>query len=367
MSNYPRQLRKPPRERRKIRWKRPAAALLAVGLAVELVRLVSIGGWLRSYPEVHPKRCSRISGIVGPEDLVIDGISGQAWVASADRRAVAAGGGPRGDLLLLDTNMTRPQPKVVIRMLVDDLNPKGIGLYRAGDGTRRLFATNHGKRGRQHSVRAFNVSLEGYLTPSDVFISPLFTAPEDVEPTGPSRFYVTNGSDGQRGLKRLLGSTLLLPSSSIVFYNGRSGRVVAQGLGETRGIAFDYINQHLLVAESLGRTLRRYRLSTISGEIARIDTRELPFAANKFTTGDHLLIAGTPRPFSLAALARNPGENRSPSMVADFDLRKGTHRIVYADDGRQLSGASSAMRDARGRLYIGSSYSDFLLMCEPDA
>lgn len=345
-------------------------ALLAVSAAA--AALLPVTGWLEPLDPQAPGQCVRLAGPLGAEDFAADWSQRRAYVSSADRHAVNTGGRPKGDIYLLDFSGTEPQLTPLNIWPDDSFFPHGLDLYIGPDGTKRLFAVNHGVDGKQHSIEVFEPKPDGTLTHIQTIDSSAFTSPNDVAATGPDSFYVSNDPFTDPVWRRLAVTYMLMPLNTIAYYDGKRARVVAEDLQFGNGLALSPDGQWLLAAESVGRSVHLYRRNMFNGALTKTGEIGLPMAADNLIVQPDgtVVVAGHPRPLAFQVYAQSPKDRAAPSLVmavpaAELPFAvpsKPAAPLPYINLGAEFSASSVGMY-AADRLFVGSVYERGILMC----
>ncbi len=235
--------------------------------------------------EPRSKCACAVPGVLGPEDIVVDGITGIAYVSSYDRRAHFEGTPKQGAIFSFGPGVAS-RPRELTAGLAIQFRPHGMSLLPRSRRQDLLFVINHPEGG--HAVEIFPAgghSLRHLETVrDDLMISPkdrrgraaavlfhqrsriLVEAREDLEDTG-------------------------LPLSNIVYFDGdrpvsslgASGWLTASGLTPAGSFLYDHDNGEgihrstvdLPVVTSPRRRLDLGTAATISTWIHQEDPRDL--------------------------------------------------------------------------------------------
>lgn len=340
---------------------------ILLGVTVAIVatvayRIVTRSGMLARIEPHFAGSCRTVPGVVGAEDVTIDPVTKIAYLSAQDRRALRGSQGPRGDIYALDLSDDRAVPRPLTSGQPQDFHPHGISLWRDPSGQSALFAINHRSDGT-HSVEVF-VLTDSRLQHQRSIRYTALSSPNDVVAVDNSRFYATNDRGvSQPGWLQTLEAYLALPWSSVSYFDGHEGRIVADGFAMANGIARNTDGTVLYVAECLGRSVRvlaRDRSSGALQERKRIALAACPDNIEIDERGQ-LWVAAHPKLFALVAHARDARE-RSPSQVLRIDPENGHVDEVYLNNGDPLSVASTAAVSGR-TMVLGAIFEPHVLVC----
>ena len=348
--------------------------LVVLALSVYAVTMLPLTGWFEKLVPASPGQCVRLAGPIGAEDFAVDWQKRRAYVSSADRHGVEHGERPGGDIYLLDFSGTSPKLSPLKAWQDDGFFPHGLDFISDWDGTRRLFAINHGANGRDHTVEMFDAADDGTLRHVRTISSSSFTSPNDIAAMSAEQFYLTNDPFDVPVSEKVM-NYLGIATGTVVYYSDGVARPVVDNLRFANGIARSPDGQWLLVAESLGRSIAVFQRNPFTGQLVRRSEIAVPMAADNLIVQPDgtTVVAGHPRPLAFLSYAKTPQDRRAPSMVMRLDPTQlpypaPEHRnlpLPYVNDGSQFSAASAGFIDHQGRLFVGSVYERGVLMCEP--
>ncbi|GJL95967.1 MAG: hypothetical protein DHS20C05_23720 [Hyphococcus sp.] len=325
-----------------------------------------IFGALRSFnhfseiPRSFAGQCTPVTGIAGPEDILITPGAKRVFISSRDRRQPDQ----RGSIHIFDLadplagggwqDMTSGMP--------EEFNPLGIDYFEDGD-VRRLFVVNEVNA----AIEVFEVAEDGALIHLETFAERRLTSPNNVVAVGPRSFYVTN--DVKQGRDTQIGKLHFLTrqaSGQVLYYNGVAWQMAAEGLKFANGIVLSQDQKRLYVAETAGRAIRVYDrdletgalfMSSGSGRIT------LPTAPDNLSIDESgaLWAATLPKPLAVPLHGANP-DVIAPSQIIRV-TPGGDPQIIYSDDGKELSASTTAARFGQ-TLLIGALYDEKFLICD---
>jgi arylesterase / paraoxonase len=234
-----------------------------------------------------------------------------------------------------------------------------------GDGAeRRLFVVNHRSRTKR-TVEIFAVERDRLPWVDTIAEPDLMHSPNDVAPTGPWSFYVTN----MRGARSLPGGTWETvrrrPGSYVLYYDGSDFHKVAEGLRYANGINLSRDRRTVYVATFFGQEVRLYDRAA-DGSLALREVIEVNTGADNLEVDEagNLWIGAQPSPgrFFLYAIRLRKQAPSQVLMIPRHNGEYGPPEEVYRDNGELLSGSSVAALYKR-TLLIGSVLDGFLV-CE---
>lgn len=348
---------------RSLRSRRGLMVMAVIAVVVFVGRILWANGLFSSVPAGFFGSCKVAANLPGVED--IETANGVTFVSVAGAR----GPDPRDGIYVLAANgsLTRLSgaPK--------DFHPRGIGIFRSPNGTGIfLLAVNRHTQAMggktRFSIDSFEVTnpkTNPALVAEGTIEGGLLTDPQDVAAAGPGAFYVSNGTGGSSLVRQLAGYGVL-PGSNILYFNGMTFRVAADGIYGARGLLLTPDGGHLLVASLTSRSIKSLTREPFSGNLTEAGSLTLPAAPEKVSldsTGE-LWAAGHSSLFAWRAFAGDQAK-RAPSQVFRVNLLSGVPQAaeqVYGNDGSEIAAASVAALTGK-QLLIGSSLDNKLLAC----
>lgn len=341
-----------------------AAALLLFGLATAAYLTLDAFHQFSRIDNAFDGSCTPVNGIAGPEDVQIDPATRRAFISSYDMRQDGEAR-QRGAVYAFNVSDPLDASSWKDRTLGKPrrFEPHGIYLYQ-DERTSRLFVVNAATRG----IELYDVAEDGDLLYIETITERRLTSPNDIVAVGPRAFYVTN--DSEPGRDTLLGRLYFLlraGSGSVLYFDGDTWRVSADGLRFANGVAVNPAGTKLYVAETAGGTLRIFNRDRETGALTATASVPIDGAPDNlnFDRSGSLWIAAHPKPLSLPGYFTNP-EGRSPSLVMRFDDVEGASARpirIFSDDGKQLSASSAAARFG-STLIIGALLDTKFLICK---
>ncbi len=348
------------RPRRQLRWGRMSLIIIVMVLVGAGARAIWANGVFSSTPAGFAGSCKVVGRLPGVADIEI--AHGTAFISASSSRGPGKDDGIYA-LKLEGGKLTR------LTGAPRDFHPRGIGLTASPDGSGLyLIAVNHRTTGK-FSIDTFEVTAPGTapaLVAEGTIEGGLMVDPQDVAAAGPTAFYVANGTAGGNPLLRPLAAYGVIPGANVLYFNGMSFRVMADGLYGARSLALTPDGQHLIVAGLLSRDLRSFTRESFSGTLTEDKSLTLPAGPEKITLGPggNLLVAAHASLLRWRSFLADPSRP-SPSQVLRVSLADGVPQSVdrvYGNDGHEIGGASVAATDGR-HLLIGSTLDGRLLDC----
>lgn len=336
--------------------------VLLIGFGAYMAsNLIPVSGVLLDLPQTLVERCTRVDVFPGTEDVTIDPDTDLAFVSASDRRALAAGKPVRGGIFTVDLAGSHAVRKVSPDVPAD-FQPHGISLWSGRGGEKRLFVVNHPVAGG-HTVEIFEVGERGALRHLETVAFAAMYTPNDVVAVGPRQFYASNDRGYTSGLMETLEAYLALPLSSVVYFDGREGRIVQRGLAYANGINVSPDGSTVYIAEVLGRRIGFYTRNATTGDLERTRVVDIDTGPDNIEVARDggIWIGGHPRAFDFLEHAENETAI-APSHVLRIDPETGDVKDVFIDTTGVLNASSvGAVWDRT--LVVGAVFDGHVLVC----
>jgi arylesterase/paraoxonase len=310
--------------------------------------------------------CRTISGVQSSEDIVIDRVTGMAFISSTDRRPEWTGVNSPGQGAIFGFDLKNPASELIhfTSEFTKEFNPHGIGLWRGQDGKLLLFAVNHCREG--HFIEIFEKSGMKLIHRESIS-GGLMHSPNDVAPTGARTFYVTNDHGYTTRWGRMVEEYLQLAKGSLLYYDGNAFEMVAKGLAYANGINLSADGLTVYAAATVGQKILVYNRERETGRLTPRQTVDLGTGPDNIDVDENgnLWIGCHPKLLTFVAYSKDP-EKLSPSQVIKIFLRKpGEYSVeeMYLSNGETLSGSSVAAV-FENTLLIGSVFDERFLQCK---
>lgn len=221
------------------------------------------------------------------------------------------------------------------------------------DSVPRLFVISHDDVNNEHPVIRYKI-LDKSLIFEFIYKSDLFISPNDIFALTDGSFFLTNDA-GKR--HSFLEQALKLKRSSVVYFPvDQNPYFIDHKLSYANGIYFD--DPYLYISTVRQNTIFKF---TIKGgqAIEKESISEVIGGDNITKYKDKFIVAAHLN--SLAFLRhRKNTENPSPSVIYQFDSQTGEKEVLFSDDGKLISAASTAIRYG-DYLYISQVFDNFVL------
>jgi arylesterase/paraoxonase len=339
------------------------AGAIVLGAAGFLLQLFHSAGEFKTLEPHFAGTCTLVAGIPGAEDITIHPRTGVAYISSADRRSVLAGGRARGGLYAYDLKASSPQAQNLTPDAGQDFHPHGLSLYVGEDGRDALYVINHA--GGRHSIEIYDLAGVG-LSKRETLSDPLLVSPNDLVAVGRDRLYVTNDHGSAPGFARQTEDYLRRSIANVVFYDGERFALAASGLRYPNGVNVRRDCETLYVASTTGGSVFAFRIDPGSGALR--DRRAIAIGSGvdniEVDQEGDLWIGAHPK---LLTFVRHTGDasRLAPSQVIrvrDPDADAPRVEEVLLSLGENLSGSSVAAVQG-DRLLVGSVMDDGILDC----
>lgn len=345
-----------------------ALGLVAV-LAIVSLDFLRHGGQFRELTMQSLPDCQVLALDASAEDIQVDRANGLAYLSYLDRRGLVEGKPVRGTVMLVDLNAPEPRPRSALASDPPDFRPHGMSLYRAGDGSQRLFAISHtpnGGDGVRQEVHVFEQGPTGAFVLVRTIQDPLFHRPNALVATGPEQFYVANDSGASNGWERTQEMLFRRGLSTVVYFDGGKARVVVDGIKSGAGITMSPDGTKIYVSETMGKRLRVFARNAASGDLTLEEVIDIDSAPDNLSVdpAGRVWIAAHARTLALVRNFAN-ADSPAPTQALRFDpAAKKDARLqqIYMNSGEEISAGAGAVV-YQNWLLMGSITDRKLLRC----
>ncbi len=335
-------------------------AFLTLFIMISAVGLLAGCGLKQSLPVVeNPPACRTYEIGAGPEDFVLDTGSGppRLLVSCHDRRPPGGAGKIMGFDLATRTcaEMKRRGDKEAISHFA----PHGMDIRHTAAGKTLLYVIVHDFRGRgdrfENAIAVYEVGEDTLELAALLQNKACLWSPNDLSVMASGEIYVTNDYRTEMDLY------LKREASEIAHYDPekRSWRIVADDLRFANGILAE--TGRVFIAATLGNTLYAFSRNP-DGSLGEPEIiAEIKGLDNIMAGESGLFVAAHFDDLAFMRHRKTAGEP-SPTALFCVDPVRKTKEVLYADDGRNYSAASTVLV-YDGVLYAGQVFDDLLLVC----
>lgn len=325
-----------------------------------LICILILSGSCASIPKDTHSISERITIGPGPEDLLLDTLSCEyprLLVSCTDRRLEDAA--PNGAIYAIDLEKDSLLSYPLIRTNEPDslvFHPHGFDLVRQ-NGAVYLFVVSHDNKRDKHYVYKYKVS-EHKLQFITAYQHILMNSPNTVVALKNGGFYVSI-DQGKRGNQ--LALLFKAKTGSIVFCNEQGGWAkVADKLAYPNGLYITSKERYLYASTTRQHLLFKYSIKTDGNLLNREKVTKLVGGDNiRLGQNKELLIPSHPRVLKFVGHLKD-STKISPSIVYSVNPADGVKEVAYANTGKQISAASTAV-SYKEYLYIAQVYQPYVL------
>lgn len=302
-------------------------------------------------PQYTARECVRIYTGPGPEDFVADtsGTRKRLLVSCAQRRKNLP---PYGEIwqvdLLTDKASVMPRRNEPAGI---PFHPHGMDIEVSGDSV-LLYCINHADELKRQLIRCFRIQGDELIFLRDLEHPRVLVSPNDVSVHNGSVFFSNDASRRNSMLEAILG-----------LKTGWVGSYIPSVGWHTSDKRFAYPNGVLVMNDTLWlSTVRQNKIFSRAGVLSEGEwTQRLRLTGgdNIMRDGNSLLVAAHLRQF---AFVRHMSDSTkfSPSVIYKIDTETNQKSVLFADDGSNISCASTAWR-YRDYLYVSQVFNSWIL------
>jgi hypothetical protein len=311
-----------------------------------------------SIPFVKTSGGQRIVVGPGPEDMVLDtfiSASPRLLVSCTQRRDLPAYGEIGEIDLKTEVYKVLPRTNEPTGFV---FRPHGFDLVKNNKNELLLYCISHNNDLKQHSILVYKVFVD-HLECIEKMDNELLVSPNDVTADCFGNVFVTNDA-GKRG--SFMEPLLKLKHSNVISYNAseKKWKIIATGFSYANGIATKNCTDPLLLSTSRGDRL--YSLKNSDGKYNVEQIVKLKGLDNiTYLNDNEILITAHLHELAFLKHAKD-SKNNSPSVVYRVNIKTGQADAIYANDGSEISGGSTALF-YNGKLYISQIFEPFILKC----
>ena len=316
-----------------------------------------------SIPVIKQPISIKINVGPGPEDIVLDTFSiasPRLLVSCCERRK---GNTPYGEIC--EVNLKDDSFKILPRLNEPQgllFRPHGFDLVKNNEGQLLLYCISHNNEKKEHSIIVYQV-FDDHLEFQKKLNSPLLVSPNDVTASCDGDIFVSNDAH-KRG--SMMEALLKLKKSNVVCFNhlNKQWTIVSKGFAYANGIAV----QHCPSDKVLLSTTRSNKLFSLQNVGDNVDwyypnviTKLKGLDNITYINENEVLVTAHLNQVAFIKHAKNPNKI-SPSVVYRVNILTGKYIAIFANDGKAISAASTALY-YNGKLYVSQVFEPFILKC----
>ncbi len=313
-----------------------------------------------SLPQNTHTAFDRIQTGVGPEDMVLDTLTlplTRLLVSCNDHRLREKA--PLGDIYTVNLHEVKPVGRILPRRNEPDslsFHPHGIDLVRQ-NGKVYLYVVSHDDIKDKHFVLKYEVHAS-HLDFVATYEHPFMTSPNTVVAFRGGGFYVSNDMKKRGGQ---LAAFLRLKTGSVIYCDEQDGwATVAPKLSYANGLFITEKERYLYVSTTRQNQLFKYTVLEDRNLINKERVVKVIGGDNIRVGNDNeLLIPTHPKVFKFVG-HYDDSTKLSPTIVYSVNRTDNKKEVIYANDGSQISAASTALY-YKGYYYISQVFQPFIL------
>lgn len=361
---------------------KPSTILMLTGVGIVALasftwfRTASRAGEFTTLAPVFDGTCTDVHGFPGSEDIAIDRAGKRIFIASDDRRAMAAGNPKRGGVFILPTDPISPAsaPADATKGVPSVLHPHGISRFLGADGKTTVMVVNHPNGFNNYTgttVEIYDLQGDNTLNHRRTVTVPGLIRINDIAATGRDSFYATSESDLKQGSfsEYLSIVTDGDRTGAVWYFDGTSGKKLDTGIGFANSLALTIDGKTLYASGTTSRGIYIYDRNPATNAIKRRTAAFVGTGVDNIDIEDdgRVWVAAHPKLLSFVQHANNPATG-APSQVIILEPSttgtEGKIDQVYLKDGNDgFSAATVAVRDG-DTMVLGSVFEDGIRVCK---
>lgn len=301
-----------------------------------------------------PTSIEKISIAPGPEDMVLDTFFSQPRliISCNARRSTEK---PFAEII--QYNLITGEKSILKRVndTSKNFNPHGIDIRNIGNEI-WLYVISHNDTENKQEIITYKV-FENHLEYIQTYTHPLIVSPNDVAIASDASFYITNDAKKRNNM---LEKILAKRSSTIIHMHTQlkgETKIATQNLAYANGILC--LDNTVYISTTQRKELNEYNILP-NGTLLKNKNLARIKGMDNITLHNDWLIVPAHLKFVKFIKHVSKSENKSPSVVYAINRKTGEHKVIFSDDGKKISAASTALI-YNGHLYISQVFDDFIL------
>ncbi len=280
--------------------------------------------------------------LTGAEDIMVSRTDHFALISATNRELYPPTQEEHGGLYSIDLSTDDFKLNPLTTSFKKSFAPHGISMIKK-DSTYTVMAINHTDQG--HSIEVFT-KIKKNLIFEKTITDPSMISPNDLVLIDENKFYFTNDHGHTKGIGKFLEEYLGLAVSNVVYYDGQTFSVVADGIAYANGINFDPNRNLLYVASPRGFLVKVYSRKN-DGSLEFIE--DIPCGTGvdniDIDPQGHLWIGGHPNLLHFKAYAQGKKEISPSELIKVIYSGKNDYKVekIYVENGSTMSGSTVAV------------------------
>jgi hypothetical protein len=323
--------------------------ILAISISILFIACNSIPKSHFTYHSIN-----KIEIATGPEDMVLDTFFAQPrLIISCNARR----NNETPFAEIMQYNLTTGEKSILKRKndASKNFKPHGIDIRKI-DNTVWLYVISHNDAENKQEIITYKV-FENHLEYVDTYTHKLIVSPNDVSIASDASFYVTNDA---RKRNNMLEKILAKKSSTIIHLHTQlkeEAKIATKNLAYANGIF--YLDSLVYISTTQRKELNEYSIQSNGTLLKNKNLARIKGMDNISLYGDWLIVPAHLK-FIKFIKHVSSSKNKSPSVVFAINRITGEQKVLFSDDGKKISAASTALI-YNGHLYISQVFDDFIL------
>jgi len=221
---------------------RKTILLLLLIISVFVLYTFISTGYFRTIENGFKGETIKKINITGAEDITVNSQHGFALISATTRKKLS-NKEEFGDLYFMDLKEEEYAIKKLTTNFKKQFAPHGISMLKI-DSTYKVMVINHSIEG--HSLEIFRLENESLIFEKTLTDKSMIS-PNDIVQIDEERFYFTNDHKYTDGFGKLIEDYGGRSISSVIYFDGKNYKEVANGIAYANGINYDRARKLLFV------------------------------------------------------------------------------------------------------------------------
>lgn len=326
--------------------------VMALGIYVQI--LLQDAGAYRDISPVIFGSCQKKGDLRGGEDMVT--VKSGAIIISADPRDGGEGALYSYDPAKQEILKLTPEPT-----LKTAFRPHGIDVHETLHQS-LLYVVNH-RTEEETVVEVFDFKA-GKLFHVKTLKDPFFQSGNDIAAVGEDQFYLSSDFGTPHKAVQKVTQYLRHATGYVSYYDGKKADIVIPQVFYANGLTMDSERKTLFVASMLSKKVGVYDVT--AGSPVKIKSLDVDGGPDNIHWVDgNLYVAAHVKLLNLKKESEDRA-HKAPSQIIEYSNvldENPESRVIYANQGEEISSASFALPLGASRLLIGTVFDDHILDC----